>query len=100
MNRDHLRHQHGLDGVPRLDALHHRNHEGKVDRVGLLAAHAGSDQLPQNAMHRVAVGGPQRVNHELFAEFRIRMVDGDAVRLKFDPRGCGGFGLVGCGDRR
>jgi hypothetical protein len=51
-------------------------------------------------MHRVAVGGPQCISHQLFAELGIRMVDGDAVRLQFDPRGCGSFGWVGCGDRR
>jgi PAS domain S-box-containing protein len=32
-----LRHQQGLDGVPRLDALHHRNHEAEVDLVGTFA---------------------------------------------------------------
>jgi hypothetical protein len=100
MNRNHLRHQHGLDGVPRLDALHHRNHEGEVDLVGFLAAHAGPDQLPEDAMHRVAIGDPQCVSHELFADLRIRMVDGEAVRQKLYPRGCGSFGLVRCGDRR
>ena len=45
-------------------------------------------------MHRVAVGDPQCVSHELFAEFRIRMVDGEAVRQKFYPRGCASFYLV------
>ena len=99
MNANHLRHQHGLDGIPGLDALHHRNHEREIDLVGTLAAHAGLDQLSENAMHRFAVGDPQCISHELFAELRIRMVDGEAVRQKFYPWGCGSFGLVGCGDR-
>ena len=100
MNRNHLRHQHGLDGIPWANALHHRNHEGEIDLVGTLAAHAGLYQLPEDAMHRVAVGDPQCVSHQPFAELRIRMVDGEAVRQKFYPRGCGSFGLVSCGDRR
>ena len=79
MNRNHLRHQHGLDGIPRLDAFHHRNHEGEVDLVRALAAHAGLHQLPDNAVHRFAVGDPQRVRHQPFAEFLILMVDGEAV---------------------
>jgi hypothetical protein len=36
VNGHHLRHQHGLDGILRPDASHHRNHESEVDRVGLL----------------------------------------------------------------
>ena len=38
----HLRHQHGLDGIPGPDAFHHGNHEGEVDRVGLSPVHGGS----------------------------------------------------------
>src|SRR5438094_10280873 len=49
MNRNHLRHQHGLDGIPWANALHHRNHEGDVDLVGAPAAHADPYQLPENA---------------------------------------------------
>jgi hypothetical protein len=94
MNRNHLRHQHGFDGIPGLDALHHRNHEREVDLVGTLAAHAGLYQLPENAMHRFAIGDPHGVDHELFADFRVWMVDGESVRLQLDPRGCGSFGLV------
>jgi hypothetical protein len=100
MNRNHLRHQHGLDGIPGLDALHHRNHEGEVDLVRALAAHAGLHQLPKDAMHSFAVGDPQCVRHELFADLRIWMVDGESVRQKLHSRGCGSFGLVCCSDRR
>jgi hypothetical protein len=100
MNRNHLRHQHGLDGIPRLDALHHRNHEGEVDLVGTPAAHAGLYQLSENAIHRFAIGDPQRVRHELFAELPIGMVDGETVRREPYPRGGGSFGLAGCGNRR
>ena len=96
MNRNHLRHQHGFDGIPGLDALHHRNHEREVDLVGTLAAHAGLYQLSDNAMHRFAIGDPQCVRHELFADFRIWMVDGESVRQKLYSRGCGSFGLVSC----
>jgi hypothetical protein len=100
MNRNHLRHQHGLDGIPGLDALHHRDHEREADLVGTLAAHAGPYQLSENAMHRLAVGDPQGISHELIADFRVWMVDGESVRLKLYPWGWDGFGLVGCGDRR
>ena len=51
-------------------------------------------------MHRFAIGDPQGVRHQPFAELRIWMVDGEAVRLKLYPRGCGSFGLVGCGGCR
>ena len=34
-------------------------------------------------MHRFAVGDPQCIRHQLFAELRIRMVDGEAVRQSF-----------------
>src|SRR5467141_2251389 len=40
MNGNHLRHQHGLDGIPGLDALHHRNHEAEADLVRPLVVHA------------------------------------------------------------
>jgi hypothetical protein len=81
MNRNHhLRHQHGLDGIPGANALHHRNHEREVDLVSTPAADAGSDRLPEDAIHRFAIGDPQRVRHELFAQLRIRMVDGESVR--------------------
>jgi hypothetical protein len=49
VNGHHLRHQHGLDAIPWLDALHHRNHEGEIDLVRTLAVHAGLDQLPEDA---------------------------------------------------
>ena len=77
----------------------HRNHEGEVDLVGTLAAHAGLHQLPENAMHRFAVGDSQRIHHRLFAELGVRMVDGKSVRLQFYSRDCGGVGLAGCGKR-
>jgi hypothetical protein len=80
--------------------MHHRNHEREVDLVGTLAAHAGLYQLPDNAMHRFAIGDPQCISHELFADFRIWMVDGESVRLKLYSRGCGSFGVVSCRDRR
>ncbi len=51
-------------------------------------------------MHRFAIGDPQCVRHQLFADFGIGMVDGESVRLKLYSRGCGSFGLVGCSDRR
>ncbi|MGY4422447.1 hypothetical protein ACVWY2_004896 [Bradyrhizobium sp. JR6.1] len=100
MNRSHLRHQHGLDGIPWANALHHRDHEGEIDLAGLAAVHAGLDQLPQDALHRVAIGYAQCVRHQLFAELRVRMVDGVSARREFDPRGCGSRGLIGCGRRR
>ena len=49
-------------------------------------------------MHRIAIGDPQCIRHQLFAELRIRMVDGESVRRELYPRGCGSLGLVGCGD--
>jgi hypothetical protein len=55
--------------------------------------------LPEEAIHRFAIGGPQCVRHELFTELRIRMVDGESVRREPYPRGCGCFGRAGCGDR-
>src|SRR6266481_6246647 len=54
----------------------------------------------RNAIHRVAIGDSQCVRHQLFAELRIRMVDGESVRQKLYPRGCDGLGLVGREDRR
>ena len=51
-------------------------------------------------MHSLAVSDAQGIRHQSFAEFVIGMVDGEAVRLKFYPRGRGRVGLVGCGDRR
>ena len=44
-------------------------------------------------MHRFAIGDPQRVRHQPFAELLILMVDGEAVGLKLYPRGFGSFGL-------
>jgi hypothetical protein len=79
VNRHHLRHQHRLDGVPRLDALDHRDHEGEVDLVRLLALDAGLDQLPEDAMHRLGIGDPQCVGHQPFAEFGIGMVDAKSM---------------------
>src|SRR5215510_11408867 len=81
----------------RANALHHRDQEGEVDLVGTPAARAGPDQLPENAIHRVAIGDSQRVRRQLFAEIRIRMVDGESVRREFYSRGCGSFGRVGRG---
>ncbi len=66
------------------------------DLVGTLAAHAGLYQLSENAMHRFAIGNPQCVRHELFADFWIRMVDGESVRQQLYSWGCSSFGLVGC----
>jgi hypothetical protein len=48
-------------------------------------------------MHRIAIGDPQGISHELFAKVRIWMVDGEAVWQELDPRGCGSLGLAGCG---
>jgi hypothetical protein len=79
VNRHHLRHQHGLDGIPGLDAFHHCNHEGEVDRVRLPPVHAGPHQLPQDAMHRIAIGDPQCFRHERFAKLRIWVVDSESV---------------------
>ena len=79
MNGNHLRHQHGLDGIPGLDALHHRNHEAEADLVRPLVLHAGLHQLSEDAMHRIAIGDPQCISHELFAKLRIWMVDGVSV---------------------
>ena len=78
----------------------HRNHEGEVDLVGTLAAHAGLHQLPENAVHRFAIGDAERVHHELIAEFGVGMVDAESVRLQFYSRDCGSFVLVRCSDRR
>jgi hypothetical protein len=47
-------------------------------------------------MHRFAIGDPHCVRHELLADFRIWMVDGESVRLKLYPRGGGSFGRVSC----
>ena len=74
----------------------HRNHEGEVDLVGTLAAHAGLHQLSKDAMHRFAIGDPHGIHHELFADFRVWMVDGESVRQKLYSGGCGSFGLVSC----
>jgi hypothetical protein len=79
MNANHLRHQHGLDGIPGLDAVHHRNHETEADLVRPSVLQAGLHQLPEDAMHRVTIGDPQCVRHQLFAKLRIRMVDAVAV---------------------
>ena len=48
------------------------------------------------AMHRFAIGNSQCVRHELFADFWIRMVDGESVRQQLYSWGCSSFGLVGC----
>ena len=40
------------------------------------AADAGPHQLPEKAIHRFAIGDPERISHELFAELRIGMVNG------------------------
>jgi hypothetical protein len=50
----------------------------------------------KDAMHRFAIGNPHCVHHELFADFRVWMVDRESVRLKLYSRGCGSFGLVSC----
>ena len=99
VNGNHLRDQHGLDGISWANALHHRNHEGEVDLVGLLAAHAGLYQLSEDAMHRIAIGDPQCVRHQRFADLGVWMVDGKSVRQKLYSRGGGSVRRVCCGDR-
>ena len=42
-------------------------------------------------MHRFAVGDPQCVCHEPFADFRVWMVDGESVRQKLYSRGAAAF---------
>ena len=64
------------------------------------AAHAGPDQLPENAIHRFAIGNPQCVRHELFAELRIGMLDGESIRRELYPRRGRGLGWAGCGSCR
>src|SRR6202171_572574 len=51
-------------------------------------------------MHRIAIGDPQCVCHELFAQLRIRMVDGVSVWQQFYPHASGSLGSSGCGYRR
>jgi hypothetical protein len=97
MNANHLGHQHGFDAIPGLDAPDHRNHEGEIDFIRPLALHAGLHQLPEDTMHRIGIGDPQCVSHELFAEIRIRMVDAKSMGQELYPRRCGGPGLAGCG---
>ena len=55
------------------------NHEGEVDLVRPLVLHAGLHQLSEDAMHRVTIGDPQCVRHELFAKLRIWMVDAESM---------------------
>jgi hypothetical protein len=50
-------------------------------------------------MHRFAVGDPQCISHEPFADFRVRMVDGESMRQKFYSRGRGSVRRIGCGLR-
>ena len=47
-------------------------------------------------MHRFAIGDPQCVCHELLADFRVWMVDGESVRQQLYSRGCRSLGLVSC----
>src|ERR1700716_1125677 len=47
-------------------------------------------------MHRIAIGDPQCVRHELFAMLGIWMVDGETVWQELS-RGWGSLGLIGCG---
>ena len=51
-------------------------------------------------MHRIAIGDPQCVCHELFAQLRIRMVDGESVWQQFYPHASGSLGWSGCGHCR
>jgi len=51
-------------------------------------------------MHRIAIGDPQCVCHELFAQLRIRMVDGESVWQQFYPHASGSLGSSGCGHCR
>jgi hypothetical protein len=51
-------------------------------------------------MHRIAIGDPQGISHELFAKLRIWMVDGESGRQELYPRGYGSLGLTGCGHWR
>ena len=47
-------------------------------------------------MHRLAIGDPQCINHQLFAKLWIWIVDGKSVWQELYPRGCGSPGLTGC----
>jgi hypothetical protein len=51
-------------------------------------------------MHRIVIGDPQCISHELFAKLRIWMVDGETVWQELYPRDCGSPGLIGCGHCR
>ena len=51
----------------------------RLTSSGLSSVHAGLHQLSEDAMHRVTIGDPQCVRHELFAKLRIWMVDGESV---------------------
>ena len=59
--------------------------------------HAGPDQLPEDAVHRIGTGDPQCLTHQPFAEFGIGMVDAKSMWQELDPRGCGSPGLRDCG---
>ncbi len=100
MNRNHLRNQHGLDGIPGLMLFTIEIMKERLTSSGLSPLTLAFTNCPEDAMHRVAIGDPQRVRHELFAELRIWMVDRETVRREPYPRGCGSFGLAGCGNRR
>jgi hypothetical protein len=70
-----------------------------MNRVGTSAAHAGPDQLPDQALHRVAIGDPELLRHQLFAARGIRMIDGKSLRRENEARRIDGLALRGCGDR-
>jgi len=74
--------------------------KGEIDLVRALAAHAGLYQLPDNAMHRFAIGDPQCISHELFADFRNLDGRWRTRATEALSAGCGSFGLVSCSDRR
>ena len=59
---------------------------GPTDLVRLLPVYAGLHQLPEDAMHRIAIGDPQCFSHQRFAKLGIRMVDGESLGREFYPR--------------
>ncbi len=83
----HLRHQHRLGGILRPDALDHRDHEGLIDLVRPPPDGAGFRKLPQQGVHRMAVGDTERLRQKRFADLRIRVIEHARPRRSILTRG-------------
>jgi hypothetical protein len=70
--------------VPRLNIRDDGKHEIQIDLFGWPPLRTGSvSQLRQNAVHKIAITGSERVHHEQFSDHHVGMVDRNRLVLDF-----------------